>query len=71
MPVAGDSGAAQTSLRLTVTRQDRDLEKFLEDAPWTGKWVHECAACHEKGYKPEIQKSDVYNRPVGSNYSVS
>src|SRR5260221_7106135 len=31
-------------------RQDRDLEKFLEDAPWMRKWVHQCAVCHQQGY---------------------
>lgn len=29
------------------------------------KWVHECAACHERGYKPEIEKSHAYDSPVG------
>jgi hypothetical protein len=49
-----------------VTRQHRDLEEFLADASWMRKWVHECAACHERGYKPEMEKSDSYNSPVGS-----
>jgi hypothetical protein len=30
------------------------------------KWVHECAACHERGYKTEVEKSDAYSSPVGS-----
>jgi hypothetical protein len=30
------------------------------------KWVHECAACHEQGYMPELQTSDAYDSPVGS-----
>jgi hypothetical protein len=30
------------------------------------KWIHECAACHEIGYKSEMEKSDVYDAPVGS-----
>ena len=30
------------------------------------KWVHECAACHEQGYMPEMQTSDVYDTVVGS-----
>lgn len=49
-----------------MTRQDRDLEEFLEQAPWLRKWVHECATCHERGYKPEMEKSAAYNSPVGS-----
>jgi hypothetical protein len=49
-----------------VAKQDRDLEKLLEQAPWMRKWVHECVACHERGYKPEMEKSDAYNLPVGS-----
>jgi hypothetical protein len=47
-------------------RKDRDLEEFLEGAPWMRKWVHECAACHERGYKPEMEESDYCNSPVGS-----
>jgi hypothetical protein len=42
------------------------LEEFLEQAPWMRKWIHECAACHERGYKPDMQKSDAYNLPVGT-----
>jgi predicted CxxxxCH...CXXCH cytochrome family protein len=42
----------------SVTKQDRDLEEFLEQAPWMRKWVHECAACHQRGYKPDMEKSD-------------
>jgi hypothetical protein len=33
-------------------RQDRDLEKFLEQAPRPRKWVHECASCRHRGYEP-------------------
>jgi len=47
-------------------RQDRDLETFLEDAPWMRKWVHQCAVCHQQGYKPEMEKSDSYKSPAGS-----
>jgi len=50
-------------------RQDRDLEQFLEDAPWMRKWIHECAACHERGYKPELESSHVCEQPVGSKLS--
>jgi hypothetical protein len=50
-------------------RQGRDLEKFLEDAPWMRKWVHQCAVCHQQGYKPEMEKSDSYNSSVGSKLS--
>jgi hypothetical protein len=50
-------------------RQDRDLEKFLEDAPWMRKWVHQCAVCHQQGYKPEMEKSDSYKSPVDSKLS--
>jgi len=50
-------------------RQDRDLEKFLEGAPWMRKWVQQCAVCHQQGYKPEMGKSDSYKSPVGSKLS--
>jgi hypothetical protein len=45
-------------------RQDRDLEKFLEQAPWMHKWVHECASCHHRGYKPDLQESEFDNSTV-------
>ena len=50
-------------------KQDRDLDEFFEGAPWMRKWVHECAACHRQGYKPEMEKSDSFNSPVGSKLS--
>jgi hypothetical protein len=30
------------------------------------KWVHECAASHERGYKPDMEKSEAYSLPAGS-----
>lgn len=42
--------------------QKRDLENFLEQAPWMRKWVHECVSCHHRGYKPELPESEFDNR---------
>jgi hypothetical protein len=44
-----------------VSNQGRDLEKFLEQAPWMRKWVHECVSCHHRGYKPELPESEFDN----------
>jgi hypothetical protein len=50
-------------------REDRDLEKFLEDAPWMRRWLHQCTVCRQQGYKPEMEKSESYTSPVGSKLS--
>ena len=47
-----------------MSNQDRDLEKFLEQAPWMRKWVHECASCHHRGYKPDLSESEFDNSTV-------
>jgi hypothetical protein len=50
-------------------KNDRDLEAFFQGAPWMRKWVHQCAVCRQRGYKPEMEKSDYYNTPVGTKLS--
>jgi len=47
-----------------VSNQGRDLEKFLEQAPWMRKWVHECVSCHHRGYKPDLRESEFDNSTV-------
>jgi hypothetical protein len=28
-------------------------------------WIHECAACHARGYRVEMETSSVYDAPLG------
>jgi hypothetical protein len=44
--------------------QGRDLEEFLERAPWMQKWVDECISCHHRGYKPSLPESQFDNSAV-------
>lgn len=46
---------------MSVSNQERDLEKFLEQAPWMRKWVHECVFCRHRGYKPDLPESEFDN----------
>jgi len=47
-----------------VSNQGRDLEKFLEQAPWMRKWVSECASCQHRGYRPDLPQSEFDNSTV-------
>ncbi len=47
-----------------MSNQGRDLEKFLEQAPWAREWVQECVSCHHRGYKPVLAESEFDNSAV-------
>ena len=47
-----------------MSNQGRDLEKFLEQAPWMRKWVLECASCRHRGYRRDLPESEFDNSTV-------
>ena len=47
-----------------MSDQGKDLEKFLEQAPWMRKWVLACASCGHRGYRPDLPESEFDNSTV-------
>lgn len=47
-----------------MSNQERNFDRFLQQAPWMRKWVVECASCGHRGYRPDLPQSEFDNSTV-------